>query len=39
MQRGRLEIVTVTPNAAIDIATSVPMMAPLQKLRCTAPRQ
>ena len=32
-------IVTVTPNPAIDIATSVPMIAPLQKLRCTAARR
>jgi 6-phosphofructokinase 2 len=35
----RPKIVTITPNPAIDIATSVPMVAPLQKLRCTAARR
>ena len=39
MELGHPNIVTVTPNPAIDIATSVPMVTPLQKLRCTAARR
>ena len=39
MSAARSKIVTITPNPAIDIATSVPMVVPLQKLRCTAARR
>jgi 6-phosphofructokinase 2 len=39
MELVRPRIVTLTPNPAIDIATSVPTVAPLQKLRCAAPRR
>lgn len=39
MEFAHPKIVTLTPNPAIDIATSVPMVTPLQKLRCTAARR
>jgi 6-phosphofructokinase 2 len=32
------QIITVTPNPAIDVATSVGKLAPFTKLRCAAPR-
>lgn len=32
-------VVTITPNPAIDIYTTVEEMAPIRKLRCTAPRR
>ena len=30
------EIVTLTPNPAIDLSTSVDRIVPMRKLRCTA---
>src|SRR5271166_5986158 len=39
MEFAHPKIVTLTSNPAIDIATSVPMVTPLQKLRCTAARR
>jgi len=33
------EIVTITPNPAIDICTTVAEIAPVRKLRCTAARR
>ena len=33
------KIITLTANPAIDISTSVPMVAPLRKLRCGTPRR
>lgn len=33
------QIITVTPNPAIDVSTSVGKLAPFTKLRCAAPRQ
>jgi 6-phosphofructokinase 2 len=32
------QIITVTPNPAIDVSTSVGKLAPFTKLRCAAPR-
>jgi 6-phosphofructokinase 2 len=33
------DIVTLTPNPAIDLSTSVDRIAPVRKLRCAAPRR
>lgn len=33
-----LPVLTVTLNPAVDLTTSVPRLAPLQKLRCSVPR-
>lgn len=33
------DIVTLTPNPAIDLSTSVDRIAPVRKLRCSAPRR
>lgn len=33
------EIVTITPNPAIDLSTSIDRMVPMRKLRCTAQRR
>lgn len=33
------EIVTLTPNPAIDLSTSVDRIVPVRKLRCTPPRR
>ncbi len=33
------EIVTLTPNPAVDLSTSVDRVVPMRKLRCTAQRR
>ena len=33
------EIVTLTPNPAIDLSTSVDRIVPMRKLRCAPPRR
>jgi 6-phosphofructokinase 2 len=39
MELAGSKIITLTANPAIDISTCVPMVAPLHKLRCGAPRR
>ena len=33
------KIVTLTPNPAIDLSTSIDQIIPMRKLRCTAPKR
>lgn len=33
------QIITITPNPALDVSTTVGEIAPFTKLRCTAPRR